>query len=127
MSKTMKSILALGVLALISGASGSAIAADCVIHFKRIACTGQEAESFKKCDGKAECDESKALATTEEACLKAAQASCENTRVDVTKYKSITATFKGASLTGGFAPDGKADPKGANFCAANRPDMNKCQ
>lgn len=127
MTKTMKSILALCASIVVLSAADSAQAADCVVHFKRTPCAGQEAESYKKCDGKQECDESKAAATTEEACLKAALASCDNTRIDVTKYKVITATFKGAGLTGGFTPDGKPDPKGANFCAADRPDLNKCQ
>ena len=52
---------------------------------------------------------------------------CDNSRLDITKYKVVTATFKGAALTGGFAADGKAAAKGANFCAADRPDLNKCK
>ena len=127
MSKMMKQILTLSVCLIVVGFAGSANAADCVVHFKRTACAGQEAESYKKCDGKQECDESKASATTEEACMKASLASCDNARFDVTKYKVITGTFKGVALIGGFTVDGKPDPKGTNFCAADRPDLNKCQ
>ena len=117
--------LAIGLLAL--GFVGQAQAADCVLHVKRIACSGQETESFKKCAGQAQCDEAKDAAASADACLKEAAAACANGRTDVTKYKSIMADFKGAPLTGGFSPDGLADPKGANFCAADRPDMNKCK
>lgn len=131
METTMRPFISTLIIVLacaaIFGTSGSARAADCVVHFKRTACAGQETESFKKCDGKQECDETKAAATTEEACMKAALASCVNTRIDVTKYKMITATFKGSALTGGYTSDGKPDPKGTNFCAADRPDLNKCQ
>jgi uncharacterized protein YjbI with pentapeptide repeats len=104
-----------------------ALAADCVVHVKRTACAGQEKESFKKCDGAQECDVSEASASTDAACSKAALAACDNTRVDVTKYKVVTATFKGAALAGGFSADGKSDAKGANFCGADRPDLNKCK
>jgi hypothetical protein len=103
-----------------------ALAADCVIHTKRTACAGKEAESYKKCDGKQECDNADAAASTEAACSKAALTSCDNTRLEITKYKVVTARFKGAALTGGFTSDGKPDPKGANFCAGDRPDLNKC-
>jgi len=123
----MKKIFGLFAMTMmLTSITASANAADCVIHYKRTACTGQDAESYKKCDGKQECDKNDAAAT-EADCTKAALSACDNARVDVTKYKVVTGTFKGAPLTGGFTADGKPDPKGANFCAADRPDLNKCQ
>jgi hypothetical protein len=104
-----------------------ASAAECVLHVKRMACAGQETESFTHCDGTAECDVTEAAASTDAACAKAALDACENKRLDITKSKVVTATFKSAALTGGFGADGKADAKGANFCGADRDDMNKCK
>jgi hypothetical protein len=121
-----RAILALIMCLSVFAVASSANAADCVVHVKRTACAGQETESYKKCDGKQECNKDE-VATTEAACSKAALGDCDNARIDVTKYKVITATFKGAALTGGFTVDGKLDSKGVNFCAANRPDLNQCQ
>ncbi|MBF0182937.1 MAG: hypothetical protein HQM06_00905 [Magnetococcales bacterium] len=106
---------------------GSAYAADCVLHYERIACAGKEAEAFKKCDGKAACDKTVKEATAKEACAAAALKACDNDRLDITKYKKVTADFDGKALVGGFNAVGKADTSGNNFCAADRPDMNKCQ
>jgi len=122
----MKKSLVLAALCALSLTTG-ALAADCVVHVKRTACAGQEAESYKKCNGATECDMAEAAATTEAACAKAAADECENKRLEITKSKVVTATFKGAALAGGFAADGKADAKGPNFCAADRADMNKCK
>lgn len=122
----MKNAIVFAALVSLAFAT-SASAADCVVHVKRVACAGQEQESYKKCEGAAECDVPEAAAATEEACSKAALAACDNSRVDVTKSKVVTATFKGAALAGGHAADGKAEAKGANFCAADRADMNKCK
>ena len=118
-------VLCFGLLALT--AASSANAADCVVHWKRIACAGQEVESYKKCDGKQECDKNEAAAMSEAGCAKAALADCDNARVDVTKYKIVTALYKGKPVVGGFTVDGKPDPAGLNFCAADRPDLNKGQ
>ena len=118
-----------GALGLLAGLSmGAPVLADdtgCVIHYLRTACQGQEAESFKKCDGKAECDKTKP-ADSAEACAAAALKSCDNDRLDITKYKVITARYNGEQLTGGFDAEGNADPAGTNFCDKNRPDLNKC-
>ena len=122
-----KLFVTLGASLITLGLVNAAQAADCALHVKRIACAGQETQSFAKCAGKAECDEMKDAAATQDACMKEAAAACANGRIDVTKYKSITGSFKGQSLVGGFGPDGAADPKGANFCAADRADMNKCK
>jgi len=123
----MKTTIAtLGLLASL-GFSGLAFADDsgCVVHYVRTACAGQEAVSFKKCDGKAECDKTKE-ADSAEACAAAALKSCANSRLDITKYKVITAKFNGEALVGGFNAQGDADPAGANFCDKNRPDLNQC-
>ncbi len=122
-------LIATGCLALTLafGLTAPAFAQDggCIVHYKRTACAGQEAESFKKCDGNAECDRDKP-ATSAEACTAAALASCANSRLDITKYKVITATYNGAQLTGGFDAEGNADAAGINFCDKDRPDLNQC-
>jgi hypothetical protein len=109
------------------GSICSAHASDCVLHVKRAACAGQETECFKKCDGKSECDEAKDTAASEAACMKEAETACAVNRPDITKYKTVTATFKGQPLIGGFSAEGKIDAKGANFCSGDRPDANKCK
>jgi hypothetical protein len=101
--------------------------AECVLHYERTACKGKDAESFKKCDGKAACDKAVKEATSKEACAAAALKACDNDRLDITKYKKITADMDGKPLVGGFNAVGKADAAGNNFCAADRPDLNKCQ
>jgi hypothetical protein len=126
MRKTMKKSLALAAFTTLFLTTG-ALATDCVLHLKRVACAGQEAKSFERCaNGGLECDTEDA-ATTAAACSAAANRECANDRVDVTKFKVVTATFEGKTLTGGFADDGKAEASGANFCAAGRPDMYKCK
>jgi len=112
---------------LIGITMANANAADCTLHVKRTACTGQATAAYQKCDGKQECDMAISAAATEAACLKEALSQCDNSRTDITKYKVITATFKGAPMTGGYTVEGKPDAKGSNFCAADRPDLNKCQ
>jgi uncharacterized membrane protein len=97
--------------------ASSALAADCVVHYDRTACPGKEAESYSKCDGKKACDKEEA-ADSEAACTEAAMKACENSRLEITKSKVITATFKGKAL--------KA-PHDGSFCAADRPDFNKCK
>jgi hypothetical protein len=123
----MKTIVGICGLVASLGLTGMAHADDsgCVIHYLRTACQGQEAESFKKCDGQAECDKTKP-ADSAEACAAAALESCENSRLDITKYKVITAKYNGEALVGGFDGEGNADPAGPNFCDKNRPDLNKC-
>ena len=120
-------VAAFGLLASLGGV-GAALADDsgCVVHYVRTACQDQEAVSFKKCDGKPECDKTKA-ADTAEACAAAALKSCSNSRLDITKYKVITAKYNGEALIGGFDAEGNPDPAGANFCDRNRPDLNQCE
>lgn len=113
--------LALSVLGMAGVAS-----ANCVVQYTRTACAGQEAISYKKCDGKQSCDKANEAAN-EAACSAAALKACDNDRLDITKYKQIGATFGGKALVGGFDAQGKPSPTGTNFCAADRPDLNKCQ
>jgi hypothetical protein len=67
---------------------------DCAVTYTRTACTGQEAESFKKCDGKKSCTKYVA-ADSEASCSTAAVDACSNDRPTVTQSKVITATYKG--------------------------------
>lgn len=109
----MNKIFTLAALIGLSMAS-NAYASDCTVHYNRTACTGMETESYSKCGGKKECDKDEA-ASTEAACTATAAAACENSRLEITKSKVITATFQGKPLKGG-----------ANFCASDRADFNKC-
>lgn len=70
---------------------------DCDITYTRNACPGQEAESYKKCDGKQSCTKHVAAAS-EAACLDAAVQACANDRLEITKSKVINAKFKGKAL-----------------------------
>lgn len=93
-----------------------AFAGECVLHVTREGCAGKEAESYKKCGGKKECDESK-KAKDAAMCAALAEADCANfgARQKLTKSKTITAKFDGVVIEGG-----------KNFCPANRADFNKC-
>jgi hypothetical protein len=75
----MKKSIALAAFATFC-LTGAALATDCVAHVKRTACPGQEAESYKKCNGAAECDKNEDAATTEAACQAAAARECDNKR-----------------------------------------------
>jgi hypothetical protein len=78
---------------------------DCALTYTRTACAGQEAESYKKCDGKQSCTKY-VPATTEQACQTAAVEACSNDRLTVTKSKAINATYKGKALKSkGGKPD----------------------
>jgi hypothetical protein len=108
------------VSALFLSFSGVVSAAECVVHVTRTACPGQEKESFSKCKGAASCDE-KQTATDAADCASKALAACKNTRLQITKYKKITADFGGAPVESGkdfcvghpdFPYANKADCKG---------------
>jgi hypothetical protein len=88
----------------------------CVLKVTRTACPGKEKESYSKCNGKQSCDMDDAAASSED-CAAAALKACENTpdRQSITKSKVITALF-----------GGKPVESGKNYCAADRPDFNKC-
>lgn len=100
--------------ALLSLPLAHAAEAGCVIKYVRTACPGMEDQSYSKCGGTKSCDVDDA-ASTEAACIAAAKNACPNSRLTITKSKVITAKFDGKALNGG-----------GNFCAANRPDFNKC-
>lgn len=72
-------------------------ATDCDITIARTACPGQDAESYKKCDGKQSCSKH-VPAASEAACAEAAVNACANDRLDITKSKAITAKYKGKAL-----------------------------
>ena len=109
----MRLILA-SVLLVVSLAI-SAFAGECVIKTTRVACPGKEKESFSKCNGQPSCEE-KVVAATEKECAEKAAAACANNRPTINKSKQVEATF-----------DGKPVEGGKNFCAADRPDYNKCE
>lgn len=93
---------------------------DCALNFTRTACKGQEAVSYKKCNGQQSCTHY-APAATAEACQAEAVKACANDRLDVTKSKLITASFKGKEIK---SASGKTD-----FCAdyANKgTEFNQC-
>ncbi|MBF0462411.1 MAG: hypothetical protein HQL87_13585 [Magnetococcales bacterium] len=115
-----------GWLFLTISLTGTAQAA-CLLHYERLACPGKEAESFKKCAGQATCDETIPGANTLDTCAAAALQACDNDRLEITRYKKMTADLDGHPLIGGFDATGKADTAGHYFCAADRPDMNKCR
>jgi hypothetical protein len=92
-----------------------AFAGECVLKTTRAACPGKEKESFSKCNGQASCDE-KVAADSEKDCAEKAAKSCDNSRPNITKSKTVSATFDGNPVSGG-----------KNVCAAERPDYNKCE
>jgi len=70
---------------------------DCAITYTRTACAGQEAESYKKCDGKQTCTKNVAAPSAEK-CQEAAVQACANDRLTITQSKVITASYKGKAL-----------------------------
>ena len=117
----MKYLALLSAAAILSiGAVQAEDKSDCAVHYTRTACAGQEAVSYKKCDGEQSCTKYKA-ADSAEACQAAALKSCGNKRFDITKSKVITAEYKGQAIK---SPSGKDD-----FCLdyPNRDtEFNKC-
>lgn len=85
---------------LLTLAMGSTFAGECVLQVTRTACPGQEKESYSKCDGKPGCTESVPAASASQCALKAKSA-CANKRLEVTKYKKISATYDGSAVDGG--------------------------
>ena len=71
--------------------------AECALTYTRTACPGQEAESYKKCDGKKTCTKD-VPAASEQACQEAAVKACSNDRLTITDSKVITAKYKGKAL-----------------------------
>jgi hypothetical protein len=103
----MKKIVLIMVTATIMYSNGTFAEdkTDCAVHYTRTACSGQEAVSYKKCDGEQSCTKYKP-ADSLEACQDAALNSCKNKRLDITKSKVITAAYKGEPIQ---TPSGKDD------------------
>jgi hypothetical protein len=111
----MKKISMIAAMFALSFAS-NAYAGDCSVHYVRTACPGMETESYSKCGGSKSCDKVEQTPSAA-ACVGAAKRACANSRLTITKSKVITATYDGKALKGPF---------GGSFCAAQRPDFNKC-
>lgn len=97
-----------------------AFAGTCEITTTRTACPGKESISYKKCDGQQTCSDFKDLSDAQQ-CKAAAIASCENSRLTITKLKVITATFDGKEL--------KTDAGSTDFCTAydkRDAEFNQC-
>jgi hypothetical protein len=113
--ETQMKIRTLALAAICFMALSEVATAGCVIHYNRTACPGKEVESYSKCNGTKECDKEDTSAVSLKACEQATAAACVNTRLTITKSKIVSGKFNGTALRGG-----------ANFCASNRPDFNKC-
>jgi hypothetical protein len=101
------SLLAAACVFTLAGAASAQdkAAAACVVTTTRNACPGQEAESYKKCEGKQSCSKPVEAASAE-ACAAAATTACSNDRLEITKSKTITVTYDGKPLK---SKSGKAD------------------
>ena len=116
----MKTTLFILSALLLSTSASLAVAGSCEIKYTRAACPGKEAESFKKCDGKASCIKT-VVADSAEVCRTKAAAACANDRIDITKSKIINALFDGKPVMGKTG--------GADHCqdyAAKAEEFNQC-
>jgi hypothetical protein len=101
--RALTATLALGGISLVMASldmgieQAQADGGECAIHYTRTACPGQEAESYKKCEGKQSCTKNVAAASAEK-CSEAALQACANDRLNVTQSKVITASFQGKAL-----------------------------
>ncbi|MBF0205844.1 MAG: hypothetical protein HQK53_03050 [Oligoflexia bacterium] len=82
--------------------SAFSIPGICKLQVTRIACPGKQTESFRKCDGDESCVEIIELPSSQ-LCEQAAEEACFNSahNEQITKSKSITATFNDDSLENG--------------------------
>ena len=113
---TMKGVIGLALCLTATVAS----AGTCEVSVTRTACSGKEALSYSKCNGKQSCTQLFQVGDAP-ACRKAANDACKNERLDITKSKVISAKFNGESLK---ANDGNSD-----FCIGypNRTqEFDKC-
>ncbi len=78
--------------------------ASCAVTHTRTACSGQETESYSKCNGLQTCTKPVA-ATLEAECRSAAVEACANQRLNVTASKVITASFNGVTLKSSSGED----------------------
>ncbi len=119
-----KTILVLGLF-MLAFLMVTSVYARCNVNYTRTACKGQEAISYKKCGGDQSCSKLRNTDNVQE-CWQLAIKSCNNSRLNITKFKVITATYGGAQLIGGYDNLGNPDPNGTNFCGKQRPDLNQC-
>lgn len=112
----MKKII-VGVLLLSSVNAFS----KCEITYDRTACKGKDAESYAKCDGKKVCTKTD-KAEDQNECLDASLKACENSRVDITKSKIITAKWSGKEI---LSKSGKKDL--CDDYAKKAAEFNKCE
>lgn len=99
---------------------GTVQAGTCEIFTTRTACPGQQAVSYKKCNGEQSCSEFIEVNTSAE-CKSEATKACENKRFDITKSKIITAKFEKVAL--------KNDAGGEDFCetyANRKKEFDQC-
>ena len=96
----MKQVKNAVVLSMLAFAVNGAMAGECVLEITRTACPGMEKDSFIKCDGKASCKETVPAASPAQCTLKA-KAGCANKRLEITKYKKVSAVYDGAPVEGG--------------------------
>lgn len=117
----MKSLKMGFLLSLILGFfSGTVYAGSCEVEYKRTACEGKEAISYKKCKGKADCSKFSEASSAQE-CADKAVKSCANKRLTVTKSKVITAKFDGVAI--------KASNGNSDFCTTYEnaaTEFNQC-
>jgi hypothetical protein len=114
-------VLFLGLVSQMLPIADAEEATDCDLTYTRTACTGKEAESYAKCDGKQSCTKHVAAAS-EAACAEAAVKACSNDRLEITKSKVITAKFKGKALKNKTGKD--------DFCldyAKRDAEFNQCK
>jgi hypothetical protein len=90
-------IFSVGLLSRMLPIAEADTASECDLTYTRTACPGQEAESYKKCDGQQTCTKH-VPAASEAACAEAAVSACANDRLEITKSKVITAKYKGKAL-----------------------------
>ena len=98
----MRRMMGLAVAAaFVWGLAAPADAGKCMAHIKRSPCKGQSAESYKKCDGKKECDSplEGSIATADKCAEEVSKRDCPNSRSNITFSKVVTATFDGKPVT----------------------------
>jgi hypothetical protein len=95
--RTLAAALCVASLGLCFAPARAEDKTDCALSYTRTACAGQEAESYKKCDGQKSCTKY-VPADSPEKCQQAAVQACSNDRLTVTQNKSISAAYKGKAL-----------------------------
>ena len=84
-------------------------AGQCDLTFTRMACKGKETESYSKCPGGVKTCTITYKDNSQVDCTNLSISNCINGRTDVTKYKSVEASF-----------DGQVINNGDDFCLKDR-------